>query len=171
LYKKKGTIYPLDYIIHNHDEKLAKKLKLKTFMKNVIMTMIYNVKIEKAKPKLQDVLKMMEGKDKNAVSDKLRLLYQKSDDDGNKLDNRYEKMMTYFDRLSKIYQLQGESLDELTSRLSSLQKRKDGRMKKGASFKHNLMVFREKQDAEIEREIYIAELERKTKDHMPKQLR
>jgi signal-transduction protein with cAMP-binding, CBS, and nucleotidyltransferase domain len=66
-------IYPLDYIIHVHHGK--EKIKRRNILKNIVALMIQDVRALKRKPKLKDVLKAFEGKDKNFVAKKLISMY------------------------------------------------------------------------------------------------
>ena len=58
-------------------------MRRRRILKNIAISVIGRVKIEKAKPRLKDVLKMLEGKDKAFVADKLTLLYSKQEENGN----------------------------------------------------------------------------------------
>jgi CRP-like cAMP-binding protein len=82
LYKKKRNRFPLDIILSADDKLQEMRNKVMTIVKNVVMNIILEVKVEKAKPKLQDILRIFKGKDKQFVANKLRLIYSKPEEGG-----------------------------------------------------------------------------------------
>jgi hypothetical protein len=52
---------------------------------------------------LADVLIMFKGKDKNYVAKTLRFIYSRKEDEEIKVDERYDLLMGYFDRLQKAF--------------------------------------------------------------------
>ena len=89
--------------MHADDKKQQMVNKVMTVIKNVVYNIIIQVKAEKAKPKLQDILKIFKGKDKEFVANKLRLVYSKEEQGGSKGDPKYELLTSYFERLRKIF--------------------------------------------------------------------
>lgn len=59
---KKGSNYPIDLIIHEHNRKKAEMLKRRTVLKNVVTNIIQGIRNLQRMPKLQDIITMCGGK-------------------------------------------------------------------------------------------------------------
>lgn len=113
---KFGVSFPLDYLVNVPKEFQRDKifseaaLKRDNAFKNAIMRRIIEIRLEKQKPKLSDLLKMFEGKDlsnpkdKEALKKKLYALYEEGDDKDK--NSKYYVLMTLFERINKVLSFQ-----------------------------------------------------------------
>mmetsp|Transcript_37482 Transcript_37482/g.43075 ORF Transcript_37482/g.43075 Transcript_37482/m.43075 type:complete len:128 (-) Transcript_37482:64-447(-) len=107
--------------------------------KNVIMRRVMEIRVEKQKPKFNDLLKMFEGKDltnpkdKEALKKKMIALYEKQD--ASQENSQYTTMMQYFDRIEKVYNFQLAALSKIDKRISKIQRRKQSILKAGSTLK------------------------------------
>jgi CRP-like cAMP-binding protein len=123
--------YPLDYLVavpkefqeNNIYSEVA--LKRDNAFKNAIMRRIIEIRMEKLKPKLSDLLKMFEGKDlsnpkeKEALKKRIYDLYETTDDDKN---SNYYILNDLFERINKVLSHQQAAFNKIDKRITKLQK-------------------------------------------------
>lgn len=87
----------------------ADALKRETILKRVVMNIIEEVRIEKAKPKLSDLLKLFNSDDgkrlpKEVILSKLEMLYSNKARDKDEDDKKFQELSSKFTRLQKSLQ-------------------------------------------------------------------
>ena len=129
---KFGVSFPLDYLVNVPREFQKDKiyseaaLKRDNAFKNAIMRRVIEIRLEKQKPKLSDLLKMFEGKDLSNPKDKLALkkklydLYEEQDDKDK--NSKYYILMTLFERINKVLSYQQAAFSKIDKRITKLQK-------------------------------------------------
>ena len=129
---KFGISFPLDYLVNVPREYQGEKLfteaalKRDNAFKNAIMRRVIEIRLEKQKPKLSDLLKMFEGKDLSNPKDKLALkkklydLYE--EDDGKDKNSKYYVLMTLFERINKVLSYQQAAFSKIDRRITQLQR-------------------------------------------------
>ena len=125
--------FPLDYLVCVPKEFQKQKiytadaLKRDNAFKNAIMRRILEIRLEKQKPKLSDLLKMFKGKDlsnpkdKEALRKKMMELYEEQDNVA-KEDVKYTKLMSSFDRICNVFNHQLSAIMKIDKRITQLQK-------------------------------------------------
>lgn len=82
-------------------------MRRRNILKNIVFTRIGEIRIQKMKPKLTDLLIFFRGKDKDYAGRKLRQLYANQSGDNNRDDDpRYEQLSLNFERLAKVFTIQ-----------------------------------------------------------------
>ena len=107
-------------------------LHRRNIFKNIVFNFVDEIRAEKRKPKLGQVLKVFERfkNDKSGRSfiiDKLRALYSNNNSeilDEKREDKKYTELMRWFNRLHKSFTSQSDQLKELEIRLSILLNRR-----------------------------------------------
>lgn len=127
---KYDKTFPLDYLVCVPKEFQKEKcyspdaLRRDNIFKNAIMRRVLEIRIEKSKPKLSDLLKMFEGKDlsnpkeKEELRKKMIALYEEQD----KEDMKYTKLMISFDRICNVFTYQLAAIEKIDKRITQLQK-------------------------------------------------
>ena len=93
------------------------------------MRRILEIRLERQKPKLNDLLKMFEGrdlndpKDKEALRKKMLSLYEEQEGK-NEENHKYIKLMDCFDRINKVLGYQLTALNKIDKRINNLINRK-----------------------------------------------
>lgn len=123
--------YPLDYLVAVPKEFQKDKiyseqaLKRDNAFKNAIMRRVIEIRVEKQKPKLSDLLKMFEGKDlsnpkeKEALKKKIYDLYENQEQDQNSI---YYILNDLFERINKVLSHQQAAFNKIDKRITKLQK-------------------------------------------------
>jgi CRP-like cAMP-binding protein len=126
--------YPLDYLVNVPKEFQEDKiysedaLKRDNAFKNAIMRRVIEIRFEKQKPKLSDLLKMFKGKDKEELRKKMFVLYERQENDGE--NSKYTILMTLFDRVHKVLGSQLSALANIDKRITRLQRLKNKKSNK-----------------------------------------
>jgi len=139
-------VFPLDYIMNlpseMRDEQDPKKQEgiwmRENIFKNVIMRRVIEIRQQKMKPKLGDILKLFRGslkgksvkddpKAKEELRNKLIALYDDSQADHQEDDVKYNRLMSNFDRIQKVLSAQQITLDHLVKKVTQLHKRREER--------------------------------------------
>ena len=142
--------YPLDYIINVPEarrdrrissELLKNMLRRRNIFKNIVFRRLSEVRERRKKPKLKEVkaacLARFGALDaKDVMKRTLVQLYKKSGDvlmrvkmDGE--DIKYDRLMSAFDRVQKVLDLQQVTFEQLDQKVSKLQKRRQKREEHG----------------------------------------
>jgi hypothetical protein len=116
---KSGTRFLLDYSRMKHDE----EAKVKMVFKNTLMAIIMDIRERQKRPKLSDFLKLYEkaktqGNAKKQFAEKFKMLY--ADDEPEKKDPKFERLVSYFDRVQKSITQQHRTLDFLVRKVNKL---------------------------------------------------
>jgi len=143
----KRQTYPLDYIVHlpeilrdrkHPSKKIKQMVNRRNILKNVVFRRIIEIREIKKQPKLSGLLAMFKDirtnpEAREKLIQKLTFLY-----DTNKAgfvakqDIKYERLMSSFDRIRKILQVQGDAFDSIDIKMTKLLKRRQEREKLGA---------------------------------------
>lgn len=121
--------YPLDYLVNVPKEFQGEKiysedaLKRDNAFKNAIMRRVVEIRFEKQKPKLSDILKMFRGKDKEVIRKKMFALYERQEKDEE--NSKYTVLMSLFDRVHKVLGSQLSALASIDRRITHLQRLKN----------------------------------------------
>ena len=124
---------PLEYREVKNNEIQEGIWRRENIFKNVIMRRIIEIRMIKKKPKLNDILKMMKGKDlsdpkvKADFKRKIFALYDENEQQKGEEDAKYDKLMANFDRVQKVLSAQQMALDNLEKKVTVLQKRREER--------------------------------------------
>jgi len=92
------------------------------------MRRVIEIRLEKQKPKLNDLLKMFKGKDKKALKSKMISLYEEQENVEENL--KYTKLMSLFDRIFKVLSFQLSALGKIDKRMTKLQRIKNQKTQK-----------------------------------------
>lgn len=149
---KKGVRYPLDYIVDVPDlrrhrnmskEENIKFLYRRNKLKNVVFRRIVEIRDYKKKPKLHEVIETYTKQfgnienSKDFIAEKIRQLYEK--DDAHEEVGRpvhvesvkYEKIMSSFDRITKVLTTNDETMNALNRNMAKLLRRRQEREMNG----------------------------------------
>ena len=99
-------------------------------MKNVVFRRIIEIREIKKQPKLSDLLAMFKDIETNPKArehliQKLTFIYNTNKNGfEEKQDIKYERLMSSFDRIRKVLQVQGDAFDTIENKMSKLLKRR-----------------------------------------------
>lgn len=128
---KFSKIYPLDYLVNVPKEYQKEKiyseeaLKRDNSFKNAIMRRVIEIREEKKKPKLSDLLKMFEGKNlsdpkvRDQLKKKLYALYEETDE---VKANQFSTLNKLLEQIQKALKEQQESFKRMDDRLTQVDK-------------------------------------------------
>ena len=96
--------------------------------------MIQQVRIQKKKPKLKDLIQKFRGHDKEAIIAMCNQLYNVNGNFNLKkhVDEKFDALNENVSRLAKSFTIQNQALQEMIERLEVLEKRKKLNLAKGA---------------------------------------
>ena len=158
----KNKKYPLDYLLEVPLNRLDRRISLKdheamqkrrNLLKNICFRIVIDIREVKKKPKLGDLLKLLDEKLGNEISHEekqkkkqqiLAQLYGKKGDNELQFahqDIKYEKLMSSFDRLFKGLNINLNTLEFLEKKVFNLQKRRQEREQLGGKQQNVLRNF------------------------------
>lgn len=102
--------------------------------KNVVMRIVIDIRDRKKKPKLSDFLNVYRKKKdqpnaKEEFQKKFLLLYAGEEADDNGEDEKFDKLMSYFDRCLKQLNQQQQAVSHLVKRVNNLLERREKKEK------------------------------------------
>ena len=130
---RKGKSIPLDYILPVRTlEEIKNRKKVKhgdlkkkerrTLLKNIIFNRIHEIRRQKRKPKLGDVLKLTKqpGWTKEKIVSKLKMLYSKKKVEKFEKDPKFDHLNSYLETIKKSFQHNLEAISEIDQKVVQL---------------------------------------------------
>ena len=97
-----NIVHPHDVLLHFDDKKLRRQSRRRITLKNVVFRIVKEVRVQKSKPKLRDLIEHLRGKDKEENCLKLIQLYGSERDKArllSKSDPKADLLNLYLNRL------------------------------------------------------------------------
>lgn len=132
--------FPLDYIVEmpdlRRDRRIPKKkmeaiLNRRSILKNIVFVEILKIREQMKKPKLGELLDTLKSNSdpqaRDALLQKMLHLYQKDEDQEQKPDIKYQRLMSSFDRIQRSMNIWIECFDGMEKKIQKLLMRRQKR--------------------------------------------
>jgi hypothetical protein len=130
-------------------------VRRENIFKNVVFQRLLEIREEKRKPKLGEILSLINkstkgggSANKDFIINKIKLLYAVDGEEKPQEDKKWDQLMASFDRLRKAVTHQRETLTELDNKALVLLKRRQEREAAGEEYLKKLQMYKDKQEIE-----------------------